>query len=93
MYPGDPGPPGSDCAGVVLAVGPGVTHVAPGDRVFGLAHGCLGTVVTGPAEMLAALPGSVSYVEGATMPTVFVTVEVALGEVRALACTFTCINF
>lgn len=23
MYPGDPGPPGADCAGRVLAVGPG----------------------------------------------------------------------
>ena len=23
MYPGDPGPPGADCAGTVLAVGPG----------------------------------------------------------------------
>lgn len=23
MYPGDPGPPGGDCAGTVLAVGPG----------------------------------------------------------------------
>lgn len=26
MYPGDPGAPGGDCAGVVTAVGPGKTH-------------------------------------------------------------------
>jgi hypothetical protein len=30
MYPGDPGPPGGDCAGVVVGVGPGVTHLQPG---------------------------------------------------------------
>ena len=30
MYPGDPGPPGSDCAGVVLRVGNGVQHLQPG---------------------------------------------------------------
>ena len=23
MYPGDPGPPGGDCSGIVAAVGPG----------------------------------------------------------------------
>lgn len=26
MYPGDPGPPGGDCAGTVLAVGPGAAY-------------------------------------------------------------------
>ena len=31
MYPGDPGPPGGDCAGVVEAVGAGVKGVAPGE--------------------------------------------------------------
>ena len=33
MYPGDPGPPGSDCAGVVLRVGAGVQHMKPGALV------------------------------------------------------------
>ncbi len=31
MYPGDPGPPGADCAGVVAAVGPGVHSAAVGE--------------------------------------------------------------
>ena len=31
MYPGDPGPPGADCAGVVEAVGPGVQMAAVGE--------------------------------------------------------------
>ena len=33
MYPGDPGPPGSDCAGVVLRTGKGVTHLKPGEYI------------------------------------------------------------
>ena len=45
MYPGDPGNPGSDCAGIVIAVGAGVTHLQPGMAVFGLAGGSLGTHV------------------------------------------------
>ena len=30
MYPGDPGPPGSDCSGIVINVGPNVTHLKKG---------------------------------------------------------------
>jgi len=35
MYPGDPGPPGGDFAGTVLAVGGSMSHLAPGK------HRCL----------------------------------------------------
>ena len=31
MYPGDPGAPGADCAGIVMVVGAGVTALSPGD--------------------------------------------------------------
>ena len=30
MYPGDPGPPGGDCAGVVIQTGAGVTNMKQG---------------------------------------------------------------
>ena len=30
MYPGDPGPPGADCAGVVTAIGAGVQGLVQG---------------------------------------------------------------
>lgn len=30
MYPGDPGHPGSDCAGVVMSVGKNVAQLKPG---------------------------------------------------------------
>lgn len=51
--------------------GPGVSDdLRIGDAVFGLAHGCMGTRVVGPAEMLVPLPPSTTFEEGATVPTV-----------------------
>ena len=45
------GPPSPAAEGV----GP---NLAVGDRVFGLAHGCLGTLASGPACMMALMtPG------------------------------------
>ena len=55
MYPGDPGPPGADCAGVVVATGAGVTHLTPGMAVFGLAPGSLGSHVISTAATLVSL--------------------------------------
>jgi NADPH:quinone reductase-like Zn-dependent oxidoreductase len=52
MYPGDPGAPGGDCAGVIIAAGAGVSHLRPGDAVFGLAGGSLGSHVHVDARML-----------------------------------------
>ena len=52
MYPGDPGDPGGDCAGVVVRAGEGVAGLRPGDAVFGLAGGCLGSHVTTDARTL-----------------------------------------
>ena len=55
MYPGDPGPPGADCAGVVVATGAGVMHLTPGMAVFGLAAGSLGSHVVSRADTLVSL--------------------------------------
>ena len=55
MYPGDPGPPGADCAGVVTAIGAGVTNLQPGMSVFGLAAGSLGSHVVSIADTLVSL--------------------------------------
>ncbi|KAL6765562.1 chaperonin 10-like protein, partial [Haematococcus lacustris] len=86
MYPGDPGNPGSDCSGVIMAArraGVAEEFVA-GQRVYGLAHGCLGSLVAGPQSLLAALPPHLTPEEAATMPTAFCTVEAqALAAVTA----------
>jgi NADPH:quinone reductase-like Zn-dependent oxidoreductase len=56
----------------------------PGQDVFGLAHGCLGTIVRGPASMLAPMPPGISYSEAATAPTVCMTAEVALRQLAGV---------
>ena len=61
MYPGDPGPPGADCAGVVMAVGAKTAnHMSPGftigDAVFGIAPGSLGSCVVTSASSLVPMP-------------------------------------
>ena len=91
MYPGDPGDPGSDCAGVVLATGDtggdgssSRSGVQPGDAVFGLATGALGSHVHASALTLVPLPPHVGFEAAATMPTVFATVDAALRQVAAL---------
>ena len=45
--------PGGDCAGTVVAVGEGVSHLVAGDAVFGIAGGSLRSYVTGNALLLA----------------------------------------
>ncbi|MEV0503966.1 SDR family NAD(P)-dependent oxidoreductase, partial [Streptomyces spectabilis] len=82
---GDRAPLGLDCAGVVTAVGPGVTRLAPGDRVLGAVEGCFGTHVRGRETAFAALPADMSYVEGATVPTAFLTVRHALHHLARLS--------
>ena len=78
MYPGDPGSPGADVSGVVVDIDPDVEHVRPGEAVFGVAIGCLGSHVICNAETLIPLPPGMTFAQAATVPTVFVTVDMAL---------------
>lgn len=56
--------PGAEAAGVVEAVGPGVTGLAPGDRVaYVLPHGAYRQRRVVPAERLLALPEAISDVQ------------------------------
>ena len=93
MYPGDPGNPGGDCAGVVVAAGVGASAGAGsgggslglGQRVFGLAVGSLGTAVACAADTMVAAPDCLSFEEAASMPTVFITARAALAQVAGVA--------
>jgi NADPH:quinone reductase-like Zn-dependent oxidoreductase/acyl carrier protein len=84
MYPGDPGPPGGDCAGIItsgyLRDQKGEILAGPGDAAFGLAFGSLGSHVIASAKTLVPMPQDVSFEEASTMPTVFVTVDTALNR-------------
>jgi NADPH:quinone reductase-like Zn-dependent oxidoreductase len=58
--------------------------VRPGDAVFGLATGSLGSHVHASALTLVPVPQNVDFEAAATMPTVFITVDAALNQVAAL---------
>lgn len=61
-----PAIPGGEGAGVIEAVGAGVTDARPGDRVawFGAA-GCYAEYALVPADKLAPLPAALSFQQGA----------------------------
>lgn len=68
---------GSDLAGVVESVGTGVTQIKPGDEVFGVTNkqfcGAYSEYAVASAQMIAARPTSLSFVEAASVPVVAVT--------------------
>jgi NADPH:quinone reductase-like Zn-dependent oxidoreductase/acyl carrier protein len=84
QYPGEPGELGDECAGIVTAVGHGVSDLHVGDRVMGLAAGSLATSVTTPAALLARIPPRLSFAAAATVPIAFLTAHYALSRVGGL---------
>ncbi|MEU0173800.1 SDR family NAD(P)-dependent oxidoreductase [Streptomyces massasporeus] len=84
MYPGEAGPLGVEGAGVVTEVGPGVTTVAPGDRVMGLIFGGIGPVAVTDERMVAGIPDGWSFAEAASVPAVFLTAYYALSTLADL---------
>ena len=87
LYPGEAPDArifGDEVAGVVTAVGEGVTHLAPGDRVFGLAVFGLATQTLARAGDITHIPGQLSFEEAATLPVIFMTSWHALHTVARL---------
>ena len=83
--PESPKTTGSDLAGVVREVGEGVAGFEPGDRVFAtglhtgrFTGGSFAEMATVPTDLLAHLPESVSFEEGAAAALVGVTAWRAL---------------
>lgn len=69
---------GMESAGVVEAVGPGVTAFKPGDRVFGRARGSHATHVLFDVEHTLPLPDALDFVQGAAIPVGWLTAWHAL---------------
>jgi acyl transferase domain-containing protein/NADPH:quinone reductase-like Zn-dependent oxidoreductase/NAD(P)-dependent dehydrogenase (short-subunit alcohol dehydrogenase family)/acyl carrier protein/ribosomal protein S18 acetylase RimI-like enzyme len=84
LYPGDAGPLGSDCSGIVSAVGSKVKAYRVGDEVMGFAEGSLANKAMSRAEWLMKKPAQWSFAEAATVPTVFLTVYYSLVELVQL---------
>ncbi|HEX8054934.1 MAG TPA: beta-ketoacyl synthase N-terminal-like domain-containing protein, partial [Thermoleophilaceae bacterium] len=72
MYPGE-APLGSEGAGVVVEVGPGVERFAPGDRVMGFVEEAFGSHAVGDERTLVSIPEAWSYTEAAAVPIAFLT--------------------
>lgn len=78
MYPGDAGPLGGECAGVVSAVGSDVRGLEVGDAVIALASGAFASYVIAPADMVFPAPSNLTAEEAASLPIPFITAAFTL---------------
>jgi NADPH2:quinone reductase len=77
--------PGSDLAGIITAVGDGVTHVKPGDRVMAiLAYGAFAEEVKVDSRRVLPLPGGMDFESAAAFGLTYATSEHALVDRGAL---------
>jgi NADPH:quinone reductase-like Zn-dependent oxidoreductase/acyl carrier protein len=87
LYPGEAPDArifGDEVSGIISAVGTNVTHVKPGDRVFGLAMFGLATQTIARGGDVRHIPGNLSFEEAATLSVVFMTSWHALKNVARL---------
>jgi NADPH:quinone reductase-like Zn-dependent oxidoreductase/SAM-dependent methyltransferase len=80
MNPGDEDPLGSECAGFVAAVGPGVTGLNVGDEVVAIAPGAFATHVVTSAQLVVPKPQTLTAAQAASIPNVFLTAHWALNH-------------
>lgn len=75
---------GYELAGIVRRVGPNVTKLAIGDRVVGGSERTFATLLKTREVLFEKLPSHISFVEAASIPTVFLTVMHALQNLGRL---------
>ncbi|MFI6602535.1 NAD(P)-dependent alcohol dehydrogenase [Nonomuraea sp. NPDC050536] len=73
---------GMDVAGVVEAVGPGVTRFRPGEEVFGICKGSFAEYATARQDRLAAKPANLSFEEAAAVPVSGTTALQGVGTLQ-----------
>lgn len=77
--------PGNEFAGVVRAVGPGVTAFAPGDRVIGFTRtGAFAELALAPVSTLVAMPTGLDFDVAAAVTLTYGTAHHALADRGAL---------
>ncbi|MBU6180432.1 MAG: SDR family NAD(P)-dependent oxidoreductase, partial [Verrucomicrobia bacterium] len=87
IYPGRPVDLkwfGDDFSGTVIRVGSAVKDLKPGDDVVGMAPYCFRSHVTVHRSMVFRKPATMSFVEAATLPTVFLTSHYAINELARM---------
>ena len=75
---------GGEGAGVVVQLGPGVTALAPGDRVMGVFTSGFGPVAVTDARLVVRIPRGWSFEQAAAVPVVFMTAYYGLTELAGL---------
>ncbi|MFJ3651469.1 SDR family NAD(P)-dependent oxidoreductase [Streptomyces murinus] len=76
---------GYEAAGVVVETGPGVSGLAPGDRVLGLVRDGFGPLAVADARLLTRLPADWDFTRGAGVPVAFLTACYGLTDLAGLA--------
>ena len=75
VKPPVPFTPGSECAGIVTAIGSEVAEISPGQKVIATGwHGMFAEVVTLPAKALWTMPDNLSFAEAAVLTVSYATV-------------------
>ncbi len=86
MYPGDAGPLGGECSGIVSALGAEVTQWKIGDEVAAIAAGCFSEYATTKALLAVPKPEHFSFAEASCAPIATLTASIALkyfGKIQA----------
>ena len=83
-YPGDPGPPGADTAGLLEAASPSYP-IAPGRAVFGLGTAPLAVLAYCREPFVALKPTTLSFEEASTLPVTWTTTHVSYSKMRMRA--------
>ncbi|MFJ4408064.1 SDR family NAD(P)-dependent oxidoreductase [Streptomyces sp. NPDC088910] len=76
---------GSEGAGLITEVGPGVTKLAVGDRVMGLLHDPFGPCSVTDQRLVVRIPRGLSFEQAAGVPAVFLTAWFGLADLAGLA--------
>ena len=85
MYPGPAGPLGNECAGRIVAIGPGVNGLAVGDLVTCIAEATFASYVIANARLTFRLPPELSLAQAAVFPIAQLTAYLALHRIGHIA--------
>lgn len=69
---------GCESSGIIEGVGPNVQGLSPGDRVMVFGSGAFSTNLTTMEQLCVKIPDSLTFVDAASMPTVYGTVIYSL---------------
>ncbi|MBP2061815.1 type I polyketide synthase [Streptomyces iranensis] len=83
MVPGQTGL-GGEGAGVVVDIGPAVTHLSVGDRVMGVLDQSFGPLAVTDTRLLAPIPDGWSFRQAAAVPVAYLTAWYGLTDLAGL---------